>query len=107
MGVVVNVVKDGNGIAPTAGMSVKIHYTGTLTDGKKFDSSRDRGKPFQFTLGKGEVVKGLDEGVAKMRVGERSTLTISPDYGYGDEGFPPVIPKKATLIFAVELLAVG
>ena len=107
MGVVVKVVSDGNGIVPIVGMRVKVHYTGTLTDGKKFDSSRDRGKPFEFTLGKGEVIKGWDEGVAKMRVGERSTLTISPDYAYGDEGYPPVIPKKATLIFDVELLAAG
>ena len=105
MGVVVKVVSDGNGIVPIVGMRVKVHYTGTLTDGKKFDSSRDRGKPFEFTLGKGEVIKGWDEGIAKMRVGERSTLTISPDYAYGDEGYPPVIPKKATLIFDVELLA--
>ncbi len=107
MGVVVKVVSDGNGIVPIVGMRVKVHYTGTLTDGKKFDSSRDRGKPFEFTLGKGEVIKGWDEGIAKMRVGERSTLTISPDYAYGDEGYPPVIPKKATLIFDVELLAAG
>ena len=105
MGVVVKVFSDGNGIVPIVGMRVKVHYTATLTDGKKFDSSRDRGKPFEFTLGQGDVIKGWDEGVAKMRVGERSTLTISPDYAYGDEGYPPVIPKKATLIFDVELLA--
>ncbi len=107
MGVTRKVICDGNGTAPKVGMRVKVHYTGTLTDGTKFDSSRDRGKPFEFTLGKGEVIKGWDEGVAKMTVGERCTLTITPDYGYGDRGYPPVIPKKATLIFDVELLAVG
>ena len=106
MGVVRKVIRDGNGTFPIVGMRVKIHYTGTLTDGKKFDSSRDRGKPFAFTLGKGEVIKGLDEGIAQMTVGERSTLTITPDYAYGDNGYPPVIPKKATLIFDIELLAV-
>ena len=107
MGVVKRVIVDGNGIVPIGGMRVKVHYTGTLVDGKKFDSSRDRGKPFEFTLGKGEVIKGWDEGIAKMSVGERSSLTITPDYGYGDEGYPPVIPKKATLIFDIELLAAG
>ena len=82
-------------------------FIGTLTDGKKFDSSRDRGKPFVFTIGKGEVIKGWDEGVAQMKVGERAKLTCSPDYAYGANGYPPVIPKNATLIFDVELLKIN
>lgn len=75
-----------------------------MTDGKKFDSSRDRGKPFQFTLGGGEVIKGWDEGVAQMTKGEKSLLTCTPDYAYGPRGYPPVIPPNATLVFEVELL---
>jgi len=107
MGVTRKVIKDGEGEVPKVGMRVKVHYTGTLTDGKKFDSSRDRGKPFEFTLGKGEVIKGWDVGVAQMAIGERCTLTISPDYAYGDRGHPPVIPKNATLIFDVELISMS
>ena len=104
--VVRKVIKDGNGAIPTVGSKVTIHYTGTLTDGKKFDSSRDRGKTFSFTLGKGEVIKGWDIGVAMMSLGERCTLTIPPALAYGDQGFPPVIPKKATLIFDIELIRI-
>jgi len=77
-----------------------------LTDGKKFDSSKDRGKPFKFTLGKGEVIKGWDEGVAKMKVGETAKLTCTPDYAYGASGYPPVIPRNATLVFVVEFLGI-
>ncbi|XP_002155592.2 peptidyl-prolyl cis-trans isomerase Fkbp12 isoform X1 [Hydra vulgaris] len=105
MGVERKVIKEGDGSKPKTGQRVKVHYTGTLTDGKKFDSSRDRGKPFEFTLGKGEVIKGWDEGVAQMSKGERATLTCSPDYAYGASGHPPVIPKQATLIFDVELIS--
>ena len=79
-------------------------FTGTLIDGTKFDSSRDRGKPFEFKIGQGNVIKGWDEGVAQMSKGQRAKLTCSPDYAYGARGFPPVIPANATLIFDVELI---
>uniref|UniRef100_A0A3Q2WUS2 peptidylprolyl isomerase n=1 Tax=Haplochromis burtoni TaxID=8153 RepID=A0A3Q2WUS2_HAPBU len=78
--------------------------TGTLTNGKKFDSSRDRGSPFQFKLGAGEVIRGWDEGVAQMSLGQVAKLTCSPDYAYGSRGYPPMIPANSTLIFEVELL---
>eukprot|EP01027_Heterolobosea_sp_BB2_P025970 GEZU01039886.1.p1 GENE.GEZU01039886.1~~GEZU01039886.1.p1 ORF type:complete len:109 (-),score=43.91 GEZU01039886.1:184-510(-) len=105
MGVDIEVIKPGDGKSyPKPGQTVTVHYTGTLTNGNKFDSSRDRNKPFQFKLGVGQVIKGWDEGVAKMSKGERAKLTISPDYGYGARGYPPVIPQNATLIFDVELI---
>jgi FKBP-type peptidyl-prolyl cis-trans isomerase len=105
MGVDVEVTQPGDGKTyPKSGQTVVVHYTGTLTNGKKFDSSRDRGKPFKFKIGKGEVIRGWDEGVAKMSVGERAKLTCSPDYGYGARGAGGVIPPNATLIFDVELL---
>lgn len=78
---------------------------GTLTNGSKFDSSRDRGKPFQFKLGQGQVIRGWDEGVAQMQLGEKCMLTCTPDYAYGARGFPPVIPPNSTLNFEVELLS--
>lgn len=84
-----------------------IHYTGTLANGQKFDSSRDRGMPFQTVIGKGHVIKGWDEGVPKLSVGEKALLTITPDYGYGARGFPPVIPANSTLLFEVELLKIN
>ena len=83
-----------------------MHYVGTLEDGvTKFDSSRDRGTPFKFKLGVGQVIKGWDEGVAQMSIGQVAKLTCSPDYAYGRDGYPPVIPKNATLIFEVELIS--
>eukprot|EP01082_Thalassiosira_pseudonana_P000683 g1062.t1.1.5e174188 g1062 g1062.t1 contig10:1300160-1301691(+) len=92
-------------LTPTPGSEVSAHYTGTLeSDGSKFDSSRDRGKPFKFTIGTGQVIKGWDEGFASMKVGEVARLVIKSEYGYGDRGHSPTIPAKATLIFDVELL---
>ncbi len=100
-------LKPGTGAAAKAGDRVMVHYVGTLTDGKKFDSSRDRGEGFRFTLGQGQVIQGWDQGVAGMLVGEVRKLTIPPQLGYGARGFPPVIPANATLVFEVELLKVG
>ncbi len=96
----------GTGREAKTGDKVKVHYTGTLTNGEKFDSSRDRSEPFPFTLGKGEVIKGWDQGVAGMKVGGKRKLTIPSDLGYGDQGSPPKIPPGATLKFDVELLGV-
>jgi FKBP-type peptidyl-prolyl cis-trans isomerase len=102
--------KTGDGTEATAGKKVSVHYTGWLSDngakGKKFDSSVDRGQPFQFTLGAHQVIAGWDEGVAGMKVGGKRTLVIPPDLGYGARGAGGVIPPNATLIFDVELLGV-
>lgn len=99
-------LKVGTGAAAKDGQTVSVHYTGWLTNGKKFDSSVDRGQPFQFTLGGGMVIKGWDEGVAGMKVGGKRQLHIPPELGYGERGAGGVIPPNATLIFDVELLGV-
>ena len=103
----IETLKPGTGAEAKAGDRVTVHYVGTLTDGKKFDSSRDRGEGFKFTLGQGQVIQGWDKGVAGMKGGELRKLTIPPQLGYGARGFPPVIPANATLVFEVELLKVG
>ena len=97
----------GTGATAVAGKTVTVHYTGWLTDGKKFDSSLDRGQPFMFPLGAGRVIKGWDEGVAGMKIGGKRQLRIPPELGYGARGAGALIPPNATLIFDVELLGVG
>lgn len=89
---------------PSSGCKVALHYTGTLTDGTKFDSSLDRNEPFEFELGKGVVVKAFDLGIASMKKGEKSVLTCAPEYAYGASGSPPNIPPNATLLFEVTQL---
>ena len=97
-------VKVGTGAEAHDGQLAVVHYTGWLTDGTKFDSSRDRGQPFSFPIGQGQVIPGWDEGVAGMKVGGRRKLVIPARLGYGDMGAPPAIPPGATLVFDVELL---
>lgn len=98
--------EEGSGAPAQTGKMVRVHYTGTLENGQKFDSSRDRGEPIEFPLGVGYVIPGWDQGIAQMRVGDRARLTIPPSLGYGDAGVPGVIPGGATLIFDVELVDV-
>lgn len=97
----------GDGPEATSGQKVSVHYTGWLTDGTKFDSSKDRNRPFEFKLGGGQVIKGWDQGVVGMKVGGKRKLTIPPELGYGAKGFPGAIPPSATLVFEVELLGVS
>jgi FKBP-type peptidyl-prolyl cis-trans isomerase len=99
-------LKVGTGAEAKAGQTVSVHYSGWLTNGKKFDSSVDRGQPFQFPLGAGRVIRGWDEGVQGMKVGGKRKLTIPPDLGYGARGAGGAIPPNATLLFEVELLGV-
>lgn len=96
----------GSGPSPQPGKMVKVHYTGKLENGTKFDSSVDRGQPFTFQIGRGQVIKGWDEGVMTMKVGGKRQLIIPPNLGYGAAGAPPAIPPNATLIFDVELLGI-
>ncbi|MDP2305490.1 MAG: FKBP-type peptidyl-prolyl cis-trans isomerase [Pseudomonadota bacterium] len=100
------VLREGTGPTPTRGDTVAVHYTGWLADGKKFDSSLDRGTPLQFKVGGGQVIKGWDEGVATMKVGEQRRLEIPPGLGYGAGGAGGMIPGGATLVFEVELVRI-
>lgn len=106
-GLVYEDIEVGTGDVATAGQEVTVHYTGWLTDGQKFDSSRDRMQPFTFPLGAGHVIKGWDEGVQGMQVGGKRKLTIPAELGYGMRGAGGVIPPNATLVFDVELLSIG
>ena len=104
----IEILKQGIGEEVKSGDNIAVHYTGTLEDGTKFDSSLDRGKPFTFTLGIGQVIRGWDMGVLGMKVGEKRKLVIQPELGYGETGTPGgPIPPNATLIFEVELLSIN
>lgn len=105
-GLIYLITKKGTGAAPKAGDTVAVHYTGTLTDGTPFDSSKERDEPIEFPLGQGRVIKGWDEGIGKMHVGDQAILVIPPDLGYGERGAGGVIPPGATLIFIVELVGI-
>ncbi|MDP3727058.1 MAG: FKBP-type peptidyl-prolyl cis-trans isomerase [bacterium] len=102
----VDILRPGSGDTAKDGNTVSVHYTGTLTDGRKFDSSLDRGEPFSFQLGAGTVIRGWDAGIVGMKVGEKRRLTIPPELAYGSRGAGGVIPPNATLIFEVEMLGI-
>lgn len=107
MGLDIKVIQEGTGERMTrSGDTIAVHYTGKLTDGTKFDSSVDRGTPFEFTIGKGMVIQGWDQGLLDMKVGEKRTLTIPAEMGYGARGAGSAIPPNATLIFDVELVSI-
>lgn len=99
-------IREGSGLMPRSGQKVTVHYVGRLTNGEKFDSSTENGEPFTFTIGRGEVIKGWDEGLMTMRVGGKRKLTIPPDLAYGSKGSGKTIPPNATLVFEVELIKV-
>ncbi len=103
----IEVLKEGNGVEIKNNDKATMHYTGTLGNGQKFDSSLDRGQPFKFVLGVGQVIKGWDLGVLGMKINEKRKLTIPYEFAYGEAGIPGVIPPKSTLIFEVELLGVN
>ncbi len=100
----VDLIGEGTGKKVPLGATVLVHYTGRLADGTKFDSSVDRGKPFKFVVGIGRVIRGWDEGIIKMKKGQKAIITCPPDYAYGPQGIQGVIPPNSTLIFEVELL---
>lgn len=106
-GMKIEILKEGAGEPAKTGDTVSVHYMGTLEDGAKFDSSIDRGTPFSFTLGQNRVIQGWEKGVLGMKVGEKRKLTIPYELAYGEAGYPPIIPPKATLIFEVELLGIN
>ena len=103
----IEVLEEGTGLTAQRGHRVKVHYTGWLTDGTKFDSSLDRGRPFEFALGAGQVIAGWDQGVAGMKVGGKRKLTIPGHLAYGKRGYPGLIPPDATLVFEVALLGLS
>ncbi len=105
-GLIYLITRQGTGAQAKAGDTVAVHYTGTLTNGTKFDSSRDRGEPIEFPLGQGRVIKGWDEGIARMKVGDQAILVIPPTIGYGSRGAGGVIPPDAMLVFIVELVGI-
>ena len=103
----IETIKEGTGASPQRGQTCVMHYTGWLTNGKKFDSSVDRGQPFEFKLGVGQVIQGWDKGVASMKVGGKAKLTIPPELGYGNQSVGNgLIPANSTLVFEVELLGI-